>query len=54
MLNKAEEHVFRPEFVLFETWYSSMKNLKEIRKKGWHWLFTGGKKKRVSKENLEE
>ncbi|KKG64502.1 hypothetical protein DU67_07495 [Methanosarcina mazei] len=20
------------------TWYSSIKNLKEIKKKGWHWL----------------
>jgi putative transposase len=38
MLNKAEERGFRPEFVLFDTWYSSIKNLKEIRKKGWHWL----------------
>lgn len=28
----------KPEFVLFDTWYSSINNLKEIRKKGWHWL----------------
>jgi putative transposase len=38
MLNKAEERGFRPEFVLFDTWYSSIKNLKAIRAKGWHWL----------------
>jgi putative transposase len=38
MLNKAEERGFSPEFVLFDTWYSSIKNLKTIRKKGWHWL----------------
>jgi len=38
MLNKAKERDFKPEFVLFDTWYSSIKNLKAIRKKGWHWL----------------
>ncbi|HHV24659.1 MAG TPA: hypothetical protein GXX65_09100 [Methanosarcina sp.] len=27
MLNKTEERGFRPEFVLFDTWYSSIKNL---------------------------
>jgi putative transposase len=46
MLNKAEKSGFSPEFVLFDTWYSSIKNLKEIRKKGWHWL-TRLKKKRL-------
>ena len=38
MLNKAEERGFKPEFVLFDTWYSSVKNLKAIRNKSWHWL----------------
>lgn len=36
MLSKAEERGFSPEFVLFDTWYSSLENLKAIRKKGWH------------------
>ena len=38
MLDKAEERGFNPEFVLFDTWYSSVKNLKAIRKKEWHFL----------------
>ena len=46
MLNKAEERGFRPEFVLFDTWYSSIKNLKAIRAKRLHWL-TGLKKNRL-------
>lgn len=38
MLNMAEERGFNPRFVLFDTWYSSVKNLKAIRNKSWHWL----------------
>lgn len=33
MIDKAEERGFNPEFVLFDTWYASVKNLKAIRKK---------------------
>jgi len=38
MLDKAEERGFNPKFVLFDTWYASVKNLKVIRKKEWHFL----------------
>jgi len=38
MLDKAEERGFNPEFVLFDTWCTSVKNLKTIRKKEWHFL----------------
>jgi len=38
MLDKAEERGFNPEFILFDTWYASVKNLKAIRKKEWHFL----------------
>jgi putative transposase len=38
MLDKAEKRGFNPEFVLFDTWYASVKNLKDIRKKKWHFL----------------
>jgi hypothetical protein len=38
MLDKAKERGFNPEFVLFDTWYASVKNLKAIRKKEWHFL----------------
>jgi putative transposase len=38
MLEKAKERGFRPDFVLFDSWYSSLDNLKKIRGNGWHWL----------------
>ncbi|KKG13501.1 hypothetical protein EO94_17245, partial [Methanosarcina sp. 2.H.T.1A.3] len=38
MLDKAEERGFNPEFVLFDTWYASVKNLKAVRNKEWHFL----------------
>ncbi|MDF0594358.1 transposase [Methanotrichaceae archaeon M04Ac] len=38
MLEKAKELGFRPDFVLFDSWYSSLDNLKKIRGHGWHWL----------------
>lgn len=38
MLEKAKERGFRPDFVLFDSWYSSLDNLKKIRGLGWHWL----------------
>ena len=50
MLNTAEVRGFSPEFVLFDTWYSSLENLKAIRKKGWHWL-TRLKKNRLVNPN---
>ena len=33
MLDKAEERGFNPEYVMFDIWYASIKNLKYIRKK---------------------
>ena len=51
MLNRAEERGFNPEFVLFDTWYSSIKNLKEIRKKGWRWLTRLKKNRLVNPDN---
>jgi hypothetical protein len=53
MLNKAEERGFPPEFVLFDTWYSSIKNLKDIRKKGWHWLTRLKKNRLVNPDNTD-
>ena len=38
MLDKAKERGFKPKYVLFDTWYASIKNLKSIRKKQWHFL----------------
>ena len=38
MLDKAEERGFEPKYVMFDTWYASIKNLKAIKKKQWHFL----------------
>ena len=38
MLQTASERGFRPRFVAFDGWYSSLENLKTVRRCGWHWL----------------
>jgi hypothetical protein len=38
MLGEAKERGFQPGFVLFDSWYASLGNLKRIRGYGWHWL----------------
>lgn len=38
MLDTAKTRGFRPEYVCFDSWYSSLANLKHIRTYGWHWL----------------
>lgn len=38
MLDKVEERNFNQKFVLFDTWYASVKNLKTTRRKEWHFL----------------
>lgn len=38
MLEQANERGFEPRYVLFDSWYSSLDNLKAIRGYGWHWL----------------
>lgn len=38
MLQVAKERGFQPQCVLFDSWYATLKNLKEIRKLGWRWL----------------
>ena len=38
MLDKAEERGFKPEYIMFDIWYASVKNLKAIRKKQWRFL----------------
>jgi putative transposase len=38
MLDKAKERGFEPKCVMFDTWYASIKNLKAIKKKKWHFL----------------
>jgi len=38
MLHTAHERGFEPRYVLFDSWYSSLDNLKAIRGYGWRWL----------------
>lgn len=38
LLYKAKCRGFHPNFVCFDSWYSSLKNLKTIRAYGWHWF----------------
>jgi hypothetical protein len=38
MLATAQERGFQPECVLFDSWYSSLENLKTVRGYGWRWL----------------
>jgi hypothetical protein len=38
MLAKTRERGFRPEYVFFDSWYSSLGNLKILRDLDWRWL----------------
>lgn len=38
MLLMAEGRGFSPKYVLFDGWYASLENLKQVRDHGWHWL----------------
>jgi hypothetical protein len=38
MLQQAHKRGFTPRMVLFDSWYSSLDNLKQVRTFGWHWL----------------
>lgn len=34
----AKQRGFEPEFVLFDSWYASLENLKFLNRQGWRWL----------------
>jgi hypothetical protein len=38
MLAVAHGRGFEPQYVLFDSWYTSLENLKLVRAYGWHWL----------------
>jgi hypothetical protein len=38
MIDAAHARGFRPAFVLFDSWYASLENLKHLRALGWGWL----------------
>lgn len=53
MLNKAKERGFEPHCVLFDSWYSSMGNLKLVTRLHWHFL-TRLKSNRLVKEEVSD
>jgi hypothetical protein len=53
MLRKAKERGFQPRFVLFDSWYASIDNLKTIRKYGWHWLTRLKKNRLLNADNTK-
>lgn len=38
MLEKAKKRGFTPQYVLMDSWYGGLDNLKAIRKLEWHWV----------------
>lgn len=38
LIEGARGRGFQPDFVLFDSWYSGLKNLKRLREYGWRWL----------------
>jgi putative transposase len=38
LLATAEQRGFAPECVVFDSWYASLDNLKQLRRQGWRWL----------------
>jgi hypothetical protein len=38
LLDEAKKRGFEPEYVVFDSWYGSLENLKAIRKHQWKWL----------------
>jgi hypothetical protein len=38
MLAVAQQREFEPEYVLFDSWYAGLQNLKAVRAQGWPWL----------------
>jgi len=53
MLKLAKKRGFDPEFVLFDSWYSSLDNLKKIRELGWSWLTRLKKNRLVNPDNTQ-
>lgn len=50
MLNNAEKRNFKPKYVMMDSWYSSLDNLKHIRKKNWHFICNLKSNRQVSPE----
>ena len=53
MLDKAKERGFEPKYVMFDIWYASIKNLKAIKKKQWHFLTRLKSNRSVNPDNTK-
>lgn len=49
MLSQARKRGIKPDAVVMDTWYSSLKNLKAIRAHGWIWVTPLRKNRKVNK-----
>jgi putative transposase len=38
MLKKAKQRGFNPEYVIFDSCYTALENLKLVRQLGWHYF----------------
>lgn len=54
MAKTAAWRGFTPEYVLFDSWYTSLENLKTVRALGWHWMGQMRKNRIVSTEPHEQ
>lgn len=55
MLSLAKSRGLRPDAIVFDAWYSSLKNLKAVRDHGWIWVTNLRKNRKVNRnENLGE
>lgn len=48
MLHRAEKRGFTPRYVLMDSWYGSVANLKAIDRKGWQWITNLKRNRQVS------
>jgi hypothetical protein len=51
MLETAKERGFAPRCVVFDSWYGSLANLKQIRNYGWIWLTRLKRNRQVNPDN---
>jgi putative transposase len=52
MLHRAHARGFAPEWVLVDSWYASLENLKTIRQLHWRWLTRLKRNRRVNPDGL--
>ena len=53
MLNRAEKSGFKPRYILMDSWYSSLANLKAIAAKGWKFI-TALKSNRIVSDDTKK